>query len=152
KLPLARTVLSMTKLARRLRPDYDEKTKLHLRIQPAIDREKEFWDVVGPQHLIQDAITREQALDHLPGELRWDGLPLIVRCFAGEGPDNHCRDYGEAPLKGMHLVYDQPLATLESLIERSRSLLFVDWNYNRDVNAVIQKLQRGLPVDEKVKR
>ena len=36
--------------------------------------------------------------------------------------------------------FDQPLHELELLVERSRRLIVIDWNYSREVRTVLQSV------------
>ena len=74
-----------------------------------------------------------------PEDLWWDAIALIARLFPGVGPDSLCRDFGDAPPLALENVFSKPLAALEKLLVRSRSLLLVDWNYNREIRSVIGK-------------
>ncbi|NQT87925.1 hypothetical protein HQ560_14250, partial [bacterium] len=84
------------------------------------------------------------AFDVVPADLWWDTLAAIVRMFPAMGPDSACRDYGDAPQGGIHKIFDQALADLESLILRTRSLIVIDWRFNREIHAVIRSHLTGV--------
>ena len=78
------------------------------------------------------------AYELLPPELWHHTLAAIVRLFPGVGPDSYCKDYGDAPPLALEVVFNQPLEDLEKLLVRSRSLIVIDWNSNREVHSAIR--------------
>jgi hypothetical protein len=92
---------------------------------------------LGPHRLLREKITPQAAT--FPADLWWDAISLIIRLFPGIGKDSLCRDFGDAPPLALENVFKEPLSELEKLLVRSRSLLLVDWNYNREIRSVIGK-------------
>ena len=107
------------------------------RIHALADGHESIGATLGPQRLLRESIAPEAAI--FPSDLWWDAISLIVRFFPGIGPDSLCRDFGDAPPLALESVFTEPLAELEKLLVRSRSLLLVDWNYNREIRSVIGK-------------
>ena len=66
-------------------------------------------------------------------------------------PSSHCIRQGRplcrphAPVGGLHKVFDQALSDLESLLLRTRSLIVIDWRFNREIYAVIRGHVGGSP-------
>lgn len=118
------------------------KQTLPERIKDLFIKDKRFSDMLGPQRLTEDGLTYKAALDLLPEDLWWDTLAMIVAMFPGH-PDGTCRDLGDAPPSGVHQVFDRALDEVQSLVVRSRSILMVDWTYNREVRGVIDRLRKG---------
>lgn len=116
--------------------------KRRKRIEAAFNREKRFIESLGPQRLVDESLTPEAAFGMLPAELWWDLLAIIIRMSPENGADAYCPHYGAARPGGLHRVFDGPIADLESLLIRSRSLLFIDWNTNREIQMVIEKARR----------
>ena len=73
----------------------------------------------------------------LPMPLWMDALAVIVRLFPGIGPDSLCRDLGDAPALALENIFTQPLAAWRNFLLRSRSLIVIDWNFNREIHKVI---------------
>ncbi|HWA24651.1 MAG TPA: hypothetical protein VG734_03175 [Lacunisphaera sp.] len=96
---------------------------------------------LGPQHHGHDAASNADVASLLPVELWWDVLAILGRFFAGAGQDSYCRDFGDAPVYQLEAALDAPLADVEALVLRSRSLLLCDWPSNREVARVIQTLR-----------
>ena len=107
------------------------------RIQALADGHESIAATLGPHRLLREAIAPPAAI--FPPDLWWDAISLIIRLFPGIGPDSLCRDFGDAPPLALENVFTEPLAELENLLVRSRSLLLVDWNYNREIRSVIGK-------------
>jgi hypothetical protein len=80
------------------------------------------------------------ALELLPAELWFHTLAAIVRLFPGLGPDSYCKDYGDAPALALETIFNQPLEDWEKLLIRSRSLIVMDWNANREVHSAIRDI------------
>jgi hypothetical protein len=80
----------------------------------------------------------------MPAEVWFDTLGLIVRMLPGIGPDSLARDYGDAPQGGIHKILDVPAKALDDLVLRTRSLIVIDWRFNREVHSVVRKHLVGL--------
>jgi hypothetical protein len=83
-------------------------------------------------------LTPEEALTYLPEGLWWDTIAMLIQCFPGATRDSFAADLGDAPPLALHAIFEPPISVLEKLSLRARSLLFVDWKYNSEINAVIQ--------------
>ncbi len=136
KLPKA--LDEMLSLARQVAVDYDGQTPLAERIERLFETDKRWVISLGPQRLTHDQVAPEDAFDLVPRQVWWDTLAAIVRMFPGIGPDSTARDLGDAPPGGLHKVFDQALADLDALLLRTRSLIVIDWRFNREVHAVIR--------------
>ena len=72
-------------------------------------------------------------------DLATPGAPSVGdRLFPGLGPDSICRDFGDVPALALETVFNQPLETFEKLFLRSRSLIVLDWNLNREIHTAIK--------------
>ncbi|MFC1782187.1 hypothetical protein ACFL02_01210 [Planctomycetota bacterium] len=131
-------------LARQTAQQYDDAININERIQNIVQQDRRWIDSLGPHRLVQEEITPQQAFDLAPQDLWWPTLALIIRMFAGIGPDSWCRDYGDAQTGGAHLVFDPVLKELENLLLRTRSLVVIDWKFNREVHAVIRRFATGM--------
>lgn len=96
---------------------------------------------LGPQHHGHDAAANADTASLLPVELWWETLAILGRFFAGAGTNAYCRDFGDAPAYQLEAALDAPLADVETLVLRSRSLLLCDWPSHREVARVIQTLR-----------
>jgi hypothetical protein len=118
----------------------DPSTPLAARLSAILTADGERAAVVNPARLLREKLTPEEAARFLPTELWTETLALIVRLFPGLGADSFCRDFGDAPPLALETVFNAPLAALEQIILRSRSLIVMDWNANREINSVIRKV------------
>ena len=109
----------------------------------AIFAQKRGWiESLGPHRLLADPLDLEEAGALVPAGLWYEVLAAIVRLFPGAGPDSHRADLGDAPPLALETVLDPPLADLESLLLKTRSLIVIDWGYNREVRAVIDEFRQ----------
>lgn len=128
-------------LARQAGAEQDPSVPLPTRIGAIFGRDKRWAPALGPQLLTTDQIEPAEALDLIPAALWWETLAAIVRMFPGAGPDSTCKDWGDARPGAVHLVFDRAVSDLEALLRKTRSLIVIDWNYNREIHAVIRRYQ-----------
>jgi hypothetical protein len=97
-----------------------------------------FTKSLAPHRLAQEPMEAAAAYELLPPELWYHVLAAIVRLFPGIGPDSYCKDFGDAPALALEVPFNKPLEDLEKLLVRSRSLIVIDWNANREVHSAIR--------------
>jgi hypothetical protein len=113
--------------------------ELSTRLRDVTTTDSRWSASLGPHRLLNpQALTPEEALTYLPDGLWWDTIAMVIRCFPGETRDSFAADLGDAPPLALDAVFESPIAALEKLSLRARSLLFVDWKYNSEITAVIQ--------------
>jgi hypothetical protein len=78
------------------------------------------------------------AFELLPSEMWYHTLAAIIRLFPGIGPDSYCKDFGDAPALALEVIFNKTLEDFEKLLVRSRSLVVIDWNANREVHSAIR--------------
>jgi hypothetical protein len=125
-------------LARQASADHDGKTPLPERIGRLFDKDARWLPTLGPQRLLHEEVDPRAALDMIPSSLWWDTLAMVSRMFPGVGPDSRCADLGDARHGGLHAVYDGVREDLERLLIRTRSLIVIDWRFNREIHAVVR--------------
>jgi hypothetical protein len=121
----------------------DPALPLGQRVRALLEKDERFLAALGPQRLLRDAADPKEAMTFLPAELWCDTLAALSRFFPGVGPDSACKDFGDVPALALETAFNQPLADLEKLLVRSRSLIVIDWNQNREINAVIGNYLAG---------
>lgn len=131
-------------LARQVAAGHDESVGLGLRIRTVFESDKRWTASLGPHRLTHEEIAPEEAFDLIPAEVWFDTLGLIVRMLPGIGPDSLARDYGDAPAGGIHKVFDRAVEHLHDLLLRTRSLIVIDWRFNREVHAAVRRHLMGL--------
>jgi hypothetical protein len=99
---------------------------------------------LGPQRLIDEEMDPGEAMDLVPPSLWFEVLAALVRALPGVGPDSSCRDYGDAPSEAPQRVFHRLASDLAHLLVRTRSLIVIDWRYNREVHAVLRKYLTGV--------
>ena len=135
---LAVSLDELLSLARQVALDHQPEVPLGERVRSVFEKDDRYGVSLGPQRLIREAVEPEDAFQLLPSDLWYDTLGSIIRLFPGMGPDSICRDFGDVPSLALETVFNKPLEELEKLLVRSRSLIVIDWNYNREIHAVIQ--------------
>jgi hypothetical protein len=134
---LALALDEMLSLARQLSVDRDPVQELKWRVRRLIEQDSRWMESLGPQRLFWNGIAPAEAAAIMPIELWCDALGIIARLFPGMGPDSICRDFGDAPSLALETVFASALEDLERLLRRSRSLIVIDWKFNREIHDVI---------------
>ncbi|MCZ6792275.1 MAG: hypothetical protein O7J95_01525 [Planctomycetota bacterium] len=127
-------------LARQVAEEYDEEKDLPSRIRQIFDGDEKWAEVLGPQFLSEEDMPAQEAFHLITPELWWDALALMVTTFPGVGPDSSCRDFGDARSGSLHRVFDRVVEDLDRLLLRTRSLVVIDWRFNREIHTVIRGL------------
>lgn len=130
-------------LARQVAAEHKPEVPLGQRIRAVFEREPRYGDSLGPHRINHGGLTSEEGFGLVPSELWYETLGILIRLFPGLGPDSFCRDFGDAPPAALEVVFNRPLEELEKLLVCSRSLILIDWNFNREINGAIRDcLQR----------
>ena len=138
---LAIAVDSILSLKRELDEKMQADDPLPLAIGQLFHQESRWLDVIGPQRLFREDVEVTHAFDVIPIELWMEVLAMIVQLFPGSSAHSTIRDLADG---GGHQVFVQPLAALEGLLRKVRSLIIVDWNSNREMHTVIRRLAERL--------
>lgn len=117
---------------------------LHSRVENVFTGDARWVSGLGPQRLVNPVLKPEEALNLVPLELWCRVLATVIKMFPGVGGESTCRDLGDARQGGLHLVFADAEAGLDDLLRRSRSLIVIDWNANREVHAVIRQFSTGI--------
>jgi hypothetical protein len=131
-------------LARQVATEYDPAVPLGMRIRAIFERDKRWTESLGPHRLTCETISSSEAFDLIPPEVWWETLAMIVRMLPGIGKDSLCRDFGDAPTGGIHRVFDPVRKDLDALLMRTRSLVVIDWRFNREIHSVVRGYLVGL--------
>ncbi len=134
---LAVALDEMLSLARQLRVDHDPAQELKWRVRRLLEQDGRWMESLGPHRLFWNGVTPAEAAAILPLELWCEALGIIARLFPGMGPDSICRDFGDAPSLALEAVFDSAVEDLARLLRRSRSLIVIDWKFNREIHGVI---------------
>ena len=112
---------------------------LHGRLEALAGADPRWSQNLGPQRLLRAGTSS----DALPAGLWWEALAVVARCFAGVGADSPCRDLGDFPAGAPEVVFDRLIHDLEALTLRTRSLVVIDWQQNREIRAAIRRVASG---------
>jgi len=110
---------------------------LKWRVRRLLDQDGRWMESLGPQRLFWNGINQAEAAAIMPIDLWCEALGIIARLFPGMGPDSICRDFGDAPSLALETVFASAVEDLERLLRRSRSLIVIDWKFNRQIHDVI---------------
>jgi hypothetical protein len=131
-------------LARQVANQYDAQSPLSLRIRAILETDPRWITSLGPHRLMWEGLTPQQGLEIVPLDLWTDVLAMIVAMFPSVGPDSAAADYGDAPAGALQRVFERTAQDLGRLLLRSRSLIVIDWRYNREIHAVIRGYLTGV--------
>jgi hypothetical protein len=127
-------------LAKQLATEHKADTPIGNRVGSIISSDNRFTKSLAPHRLSQEPMEPSAAFELLPPELWNQLLAFIVRLFPGMGPDSYAKDFGDAPALSLETTFNKPLEDLEKIFVRSRSLIVIDWNANREVHSAIRDL------------
>ncbi|HEX3718453.1 MAG TPA: hypothetical protein VH595_10845 [Verrucomicrobiae bacterium] len=105
----------------------------------ALEEEPRFWDSLGPQNICQESLTREEACALIPPELWWGCFDVLIRMFPGADPAGWARDLGDVNPFALESCFPEAMKELDGLVERTRSLLFLDWTSNRETRNILDE-------------
>jgi hypothetical protein len=149
-LPIA--VDQVLSLAHQVAAKYAEESPFSVRLGAVVNEDPRWSLALGPHRLTARPEMREMASRVIPTELWWETVGIILRLFPGAGPDSFCRDFGDAPSFALDAVFEKPLAELELLQLRTRSLVVTDWDQNNEIleaiGAVMAKHCTGQPASD----
>ncbi|HUO10727.1 MAG TPA: hypothetical protein VM008_20670 [Phycisphaerae bacterium] len=137
-------------LARQVALEHNANAPLGDRIRSIFQADARWLNSLGPHRLTREliggdggtpaALTPQEAFDLIPADLWFSTLAMLIRMLPAIGPDSVCRDFGDAPRGGMHKIYDPIMNDLETLLIRTRSLIVIDWRFNREIHGVLRKI------------
>jgi len=131
-------------LARQVAMEHDTSAGLRVRIAAIFEKDVRWSQSLGPQRLTDEALSPQEAMDLIPADVWWDTLAFLVRMFPGVGPDSRCKNFGDAPAEAPQVVFDRALEDIDMLLLRTRSLIVIDWRYNREIHSVIRRSLTGM--------
>ena len=134
---LAVSLDEILSLARQVAAEHKAELPLGERVRAIFEKDARYFNSLGCHRLVRGKMDPKAAAELLPASLWYDTLGAILRLFPGMGPDSVCKDYGDAPSLALETVFNQPLEDLEQLVVRSRSLIVIDWNANREIHGAI---------------
>jgi hypothetical protein len=135
-------------LARQVALEHNDNNLLGERIRAIFQNDPRWLNSLGPHRLSRDtgdALTPQEAFDLIPADLWFNALAMLVRMLPGIGPDSLCRDFGDAPRGGIHKIYDLVIDDISTLLVRTRSLIVIDWRFNREIHSVLRKFSATVP-------
>jgi hypothetical protein len=126
-------------LARQVAMQHQPTVPLGDRIRTIFETDSRWLNSLGPHRLTRETLSPQEAFDLVPASLWFDTLGLLIRMLPGIGPDSICRDYGDAPRGGLHKIYEQAQNHLDTLLVRTRSLIVIDWRFNREIHSILRR-------------
>lgn len=100
---------------------------------PAADR-------LHPRWLCPDHQMAAEALQQIPAALWWNVIEFVCRLFPGEVADSFCKNHEDFQPRAPHEVFTAPIAALDTLLVRSRELLFGNPLANREIRHAIRQV------------
>ncbi len=99
--------------------------------------------VLSCRHLANPAPDAESAARMVPPVAWHSALTWALRLLTGSCTQAYCQSPGEGSAQSPHLALEQPLKDLRNLLQRTRSLVSLEWKANLDLRdhimAVMEK-------------
>lgn len=126
-------------LARQVAQAYRFEDSLPARIADLFNQDPRWIDSLGPQHLIRDDISSQEAFNCIPAACWFEMLGILVQMLPGAGPDSTCKGFGDALQGGLDLIFQPSIDGLYKLLIKVRCLVISDWKTNRQIWNVVSK-------------
>jgi hypothetical protein len=139
----AKVMHALFELAAEVEVGYSSDVSLEERLRGLFQGKSRWQNDLGPHQLSWSPLEPGQGRQWLPEELWLEVMGMVLRMFTGQGRDSQCRDPGDVPANDLAAVFEPTLAALERLLVRSRSLVVIDWNTNREIASVIDEILTG---------
>ena len=108
------------------------------RLLRVFESDKKWAATLGPQRLLAGVSDADEAFLAVPGRLWFATLAALIRMFTGLSADSRCKDLGDAPVGGIHKVFDGVLDDLYALLTSCRSLIVCDPGLSSDIREVVK--------------
>lgn len=95
---------------------------------------------LGPHRLVRGRISASEAFGEVPAAMWWEVMEFVARLFPGEALGSFCKGDDDFSPRALHEVFKEPLSALDSLVARSRDLLFGNPQTNRELLEVIRSI------------
>jgi hypothetical protein len=118
----------------------DEKLSLSARRAKVVAADARFRKALGQHNLSGENLDPQLAQAIVPDELWWSVFDVLIRMLPGADPTSWARDLGDVNAFALESCFTEPLREMDDLIERTRSLLFVDWTFNGEVRKILDEL------------
>lgn len=98
------------------------------------------WRVALGPVLSGHGLSHEEAAEAIPERLWWQIVEFAARLLPGEIPSSFCSGFNDFEVRAPALVFDDPLSTIDGLIEQCRAVLFDDLAADREILTIIEAL------------
>lgn len=113
---------------------------LPARIAEVFGQKADWLRRLGPQRLSGEELEPAWAISSTTADLWFEVLAAVVRLFPG-APESPAKDLGDAPPQALERVFERAVMDFERLIEKTRSLIVIDWTYHREIRTAIDALR-----------
>jgi hypothetical protein len=120
-----------------------EGASLASRVRAVVQSNAHWAEALGPQRLLREELSADDALGVVPIDLWCDALGAMIRMFPGVGPDSLSKDFGDAPVGSIHRVFDRALEDWGRVLRASRSLVLNDLGTNRELAGLLRRAAPG---------
>ncbi|HYE63419.1 MAG TPA: hypothetical protein VD997_15615 [Phycisphaerales bacterium] len=108
------------------------------RLMRVFESDKKWAAALGPQRVLAGVSDADEAFLAVPPRLWFGTLAAVIRMFTGLSADSRCKDLGDAPVGGIHRVFDGVLDDLYALLTSCRSLIVSDPGLSADIREVVK--------------
>lgn len=138
-VPLPVALDELLSLAGRVAQEPGEGEDLAGRLERVFGAEKRWGESLGAHMAASVGLSPAEASDVIPARLWTQVIAMLIRCFTGLGPDARCRDFGDAPVGGLHRVFDGLMDDLYALLAGCRTLIVADHRLNAEIRAIVRE-------------
>jgi hypothetical protein len=124
-------------LARRVGKEVDANDKLFPRLKTILEAEPKLLDTVSPQNLVEREWSPQAARAQIHISIWLESVAWVLRLFPGTGAHSYCSSFGDVSPLALETVFDRPIADLERLTLRLRSVLLPTLHTNQEIASVL---------------
>jgi hypothetical protein len=148
KMTLPVALDAVFSLARQVNTQTKDGTPLAERVAAVMTSEAKWLESLGPQHISDETTSAQETFDSIPRVIWWEVLAFVLQLFPGLGTYSLFQRLGDVPADGLHQTFAGATDEVRKLLDRTRSMLLIDWRVNREIHAVIRRFVTISTADE----
>jgi hypothetical protein len=127
-------------LARLAGKDLKDPAELIARVKQLVNHDQRLLDTTSPDRLASGGMSPTEARGLIQRELWFETIAWLLKLFPGAGAHSYCSDLGDVSPLALETVFDKPIADLESIVSRLRSVMLPTTATNSEIANVILEI------------
>lgn len=128
---------NLLRFSAKLAQNHNPQIPLATRVSNLLD---EWSDTLGPQNLINETISLDEAFESVPRNLWSELLGWLAALLPGKGPDSFCPSLNGLADARVEEPLDLPIERLQVIVLRAKSLIFNDARQTAEIRKAINQV------------